>query len=374
MSTAGTTQMIHVAEPNIGSREGQYVSEAIAAGEISGGRFVRAFEERFAAFTRTPYATTASNGTTALHLALAALDIGPGDEVIVPAMTFAATANAVHYTGAEPRFADVTPDTWTVSAETLRPRITPRTRAIVVVHLFGHPCDMDPIMELAEQHGVDVIEDAAQAHGAEYRGRRVGSIGRMGVFSFYGNKIITTGEGGMVTTADEVLLERLELLKNHGMHPDRRYYHPVIGFNHRMTNLQAAFGLAQLERIDAILARKREIAEGYRRRLDGLDGVRFAVEAPWARNVYWMFCVVLDDDLEMDREGLRDRLRERGVDTRPFFVPMPENPIYSHSPDKDIPVSSRLGRRGFYLPSGSTLTEEQLDFVADVLRSELDGG
>src|SRR5581483_301487 len=267
-----------VAEPFLGDEELRYVAECVQTGWVSSaGKFVRRFEELFAELFEVEHAVAVSNGTTALHLALLALGIGPGDEVIVPALTFVATANAVTYCGATPVFADSEPTTWNIDPELAAAAVTPRTKAIVAVHLYGHPADLDPLLEL----GVPVVEDAAEAHGARYRGRPVGSLGAVGTFSFYGNKIVTTGEGGMVVTDRADLAARVRQLRDHGMDPDRRYWHPVLGFNYRLTNLQAALGVAQLEKLDAILERKARLAELYAEGLRDVPGIVLPTAEPW---------------------------------------------------------------------------------------------
>ena len=285
---------IPIAEPSLGGRELQYITDAVESGWVSSaGPYVQAFEAAFAEAVEARFATSTSNGTSALHLALLALGIGPGDEVIVPALSFVASANVVAYTGARPVFVDVDPVTWTIDPGAVEARLTPRTKAIMPVHLYGHPADLEPIQRLAEASSLAVIEDAAEALSARYQGRPVGALGTIGAFSFYGNKIVTTGEGGMVVTNDPDLLNRVNLLKNHGMDPDRRYWHPVIGFNYRMTNLQAALGLAQLEQLDQFRARKRAIADRYRSRLDGLPGLHRPCGAASAESVYWLYTVLV---------------------------------------------------------------------------------
>ncbi|MEM4522680.1 MAG: DegT/DnrJ/EryC1/StrS aminotransferase family protein, partial [Nitrososphaeria archaeon] len=253
-----------VAEPEIGDEELKNVIEAVKSGWVSSkGRFIDEFESSFAKYVGVKYGIATSNGTAALHLALAGLNIGSDDEVIVPDLTFAATINAVLYTRAKPVIVDINPEYWCIDPTKLEKAITSKTKAIILVHLYGHPCDMEPIMEIAEQHNLYVIEDVAEAHGAEYKGRKVGSFGHISCFSFYGNKVITTGEGGMCLTNDREIAERIKILRDHGMSPEKRYWHDVIGFNYRMTNLQAALGLAQLGKIERFIEKKREIAKKY---------------------------------------------------------------------------------------------------------------
>jgi perosamine synthetase len=350
-----------VAEPFLGEEELRYVSECVLSGWVSSaGTFVRRFEELFAERCGVEHALAVSNGTAALHVALAALGIGPGDEVIVPALTFVATANAVVYTGATPVFADSEPVTWNVDPEAVAAAISPRTKAIVAVHLYGHPAEMDAI--LAAARGIPVVEDAAEAHGALYRGRPVGALGRVGTFSFYGNKIVTTGEGGMVVTDDAELAARVRLLRDHGMEPGRRYWHPVLGFNYRLTNLQAALGVAQLEKLDQILAAKRRITERYAAGLRGLPGLVLPPEEPWARNVHWLYSILVDD-----RDAVMDGLEAAGIESRPFFTPLHQQPLYASG--ERLPVAEGLAERGLSLPSAVTLAPGEIDRVVATLAS-----
>jgi perosamine synthetase len=363
--------MIPVFAPWLGDKVRQYVLDCVDTGWISSlGEYVARFERDFAHFCEVGHGVATSNGTTALHLALATLGIGPGDEVLVPDLTFVATANAVRYTGATPILVDADPHTWTLDPGDARDKITRRTRAIVPVHIYGHPVDMDPVLSLARAHGLRVVEDAAEAHGARYKGRRVGGLGDLGVFSFYGNKIITTGEGGMVVTDDPALAERARFLRDHAMDPQRRYYHPEIGFNYRMTNIQAAIGCAQLEQAEAILERRKTIAATYEAELAGIPGLGRPPAAPWAENVYWMYSVLIEPAFGLDRDTVRERLRDRGVDSRPFFVPLHELPPYRTT---GLPVATTLACRGLNLPSGTGLRPEEIATVAAALRA-LAGG
>jgi perosamine synthetase len=359
--------MIPVFAPWLSDGVRRYVLDCVESGWISSlGEYVGRFERDFAAFCEAGHGVATSNGTTALHLCLATLGIGPGDEVLVPDMTFVSTANVVRYTGATPVLVDAEPRTWGMDPEDARRKLTGRTRAIIPVHLYGHPVDMDPILALGAAHGVDVVEDAAEAHGARYRGRRVGALGRMGAFSFYGNKIITTGEGGMVVTNDPTLAARAAFLRDHAMDPRRRYYHPEIGFNYRMTNIQAAIGCAQLEQVDRILARRKEIAAAYAGGLAGIAGLTPPPAESWAENVYWMYSVLVEPAFGLDREALRAALRARGIDSRPFFVPLHDLPPYRTEPT--FPVAAALGAKGINLPSGTGLLPHEIATVCDALR------
>ena len=357
-----------VAEPLLGGNELRYVTECILTNWVSSaGSFVTQFEEIFAAFCGVEHAVAVSSGTAALHLALVVLGIGPGDEVIVPSLTFAATANAVLYTGAKPVFADSHPNTWTIDPDSIAELITPCTRAIMPVHLYGHPADMDAIMELAHRHNLRVIEDAAEAHGARYKGRPVGSIGDIGCFSFYGNKIVTTGEGGMLTTNNRAWDQKARVLREHGMSKNKRYWHPVVGYNYRLTNIQAAIGVAQMERVEAILRRKQEIADLYTSQLEGVPGLVLPPSADWAEPVCWLYSVLVEEsDIGVSRDEVRTLLKERGVDTRPFFFPLTSMPPYKRVSKnaQPCPVAERLSRSGLNLPSSANLTNRDVLHVS----------
>jgi len=360
---------IPVAAPVLIGNEKKYVMDCLNSTWISSaGKYVQRFEQEFAEFCGVRNAISCSSGTAALHLALLALGVGPGDEVIVPTLTFVATANAVTYCSACPVFVDSKPETWNLNPDLLEKKITPRTKGIIVVHLYGHPVDMDPVLRLARRHNLFVVEDAAEAHGAEYKGQRVGSLGDVATFSFYGNKIITTGEGGMVTTNDDELACKVRQLRDQGKDSRRRYWFPIIGYNYRMTNIQAAIGLAQLERADWHIQRRREVASWYYKRLNGVQGVILPVEMKWAKNVYWMFSVVLDDSIPLGRDEVMKALQERGIETRPFFYPVHTLPPYQKfAAGDDFPVADKLGARGINLPTWAGLQEEDLDYVCEAL-------
>ncbi|KMY69275.1 aminotransferase DegT [Desulfocarbo indianensis] len=336
----------------------------------SAGEFIPRFEEQFAAFCGSAHGVSAMNGTCALHLALAVLGLGPGDEVLVPSLTFVATANAVSYTGAKPVFVDSEAATWNLDPARLEAAITPRSKAAIVVHLYGHPADMAAIMAIARRHDLTVIEDAAEAHGAEAlldgAWRRVGSMGRMGCFSFYGNKILTTGEGGMLVTDDAELAQRAFWLRDHAMDKSRPYWHPEIGFNYRMTNLQAALGLGQLERVEEILAGKLQVARLYAEGLAGVRGLQAPPAEPWAKSVYWMYSVLVNRDFPLSRDQLRQELLAAGIDTRPFFHPLHTLPPYAKG--QRLPVCEDLAQRGLNLPSGPAISPEEIARVCQVIR------
>lgn len=374
--------MIPVNEPKLGEKEREYVEECLRTGWVSSsGRFIEAFEEGWAAYCGRRFGVAVSNGTAALQLAVACLDLKPGDEVVIPSFTIISCATAVLANGGVPVLVDADPATWCLDVRRLAERITPRTRAIMPVHIYGHPTDMDPVMELAEQRGLAVVEDAAEGHGAEYLShsggskawRRCGSFGTMSCFSFYANKPVTTGEGGMVLTDAPRLAERLRSLRNLCFQPGRRFLHDELGFNFRLTNLQAALGVAQIERMDAIVARKRWIGHEYSRRLADVPGLRLPAEMPWARSVYWMYGLLLDDSRGIDADTLAARLARRGIETRPFFLGMHRQPALLRRgffAGEHCPVTDRLSRYGLYLPSGLALTEEQLVAVCSAVHAE----
>lgn len=358
--------MIPVASPDISELEERYVQEAVRSGWVSSiGAFVDRFERDFATFCETEHGVAVSNGTDALLVTLKAAGVGPGDEVIVPALTFVAVPAVVLHLGAQPVLADIHPDYWCLDPLAVERAISPKTKAIVVVHLYGHPADMDPILELARSRRIAVIEDGAEAHGARYKNRRVGSLGDAGCFSFYGNKIITTGEGGMVVTNNAALAERVRMLKDHAMDPMRRYYHPEAGYNCRMTNLQAALGCAQLERIEVLLAQRAQLLTWYREGIASTPRVTLNPKMPWADPVNWMVCVLLDPQMAHYRDRIQGELKEAGIDTRPFFVPLPEMPPYKNArlvgaSTSDVPVAYAVGAAGFNMPSSPTLQDQQI--------------
>lgn len=361
--------MIPVAAPVLGERELDYVTDCIRSGWVSSlGEYVRRFEQQFAAYCGVRHGVATHNGTVALHLALAALGIGPGDEVIVPSLTFVATGNAVAYTGATPIFVDSETTSWNIDPAAVAAAITPRTRAIIAVHLYGHPANMDALRDLATGHRLVLIEDAAEAHGACYKGRRTGSLGDVAVFSFYGNKIITTGEGGMVLSNDAAFVERCYYLENQAKARENPYWHAEIGYNYRMTNIQAALGVAQMERIDEFVAARVRNADHYNRRLAEVPGITRPPCAEWARNVYWMYTVLIEDDYGLDRDTFMARLRQRGIETRPAFYPLHRLPMYDCG--QQLPVAEEIARRGVNLPSGSALTPAEVDAVCDAIVAE----
>lgn len=357
---------IPISQPSIGEKEIEYVTDAIKSGWVSSlGKYIDEFEEKFARYCGTKYALTTSNGTTALHLALVSLGIKEGDEVIIPDLTFVATANAVNYTGAKVVMVDIERDTLCLNPIEVEKAITSKTKAIIPVHLYGHPANMEAINNIAKKYNLFVIEDAAEAHGAEIEGKKVGSLGNVAIFSFYGNKVITSGEGGMITTNDKKLYEKMKYLRDHAMSQEKRYWHTEIGYNYRMTNLQAALGVAQLERIDDILDKKREIFIWYKEGLKDISNIKLNYEASWAKNVYWMICVEFLDFTEKQRDDLMHKLKKKNIDSRPFFYPMSDMPMYVKS---NTAVAHEIHKRGINLPSYFDITKEDVEYICYTLK------
>jgi perosamine synthetase len=360
-------QFFPISRPSITDVERQHVLRAVDSGWVSSlGEFIDEFEAGFARFCGTRFAIAVANGTVALHLALKALGIRDGDEVIVPDLSFIATANAVLHAGATPVFADVDPENLCLDPADLERRLTPRTRAIIAVDLYGHPADMRAICAFAERRGLVVIEDAAESHGAEIAGRRVGSFGQCGCFSFYGNKVLTTGEGGMVTTNDKELYDHCHLLRDHAMSATKRYWHSEPGFNFRMTNLQAALGCAQLSRLPELLEKRQRILEWYRDDLQNESGTRLNRRSSWAAPVCWMVCVEFEGLTDAGRQQLMQALRERGVDSRPYFYPMSDMPFFKGA---DTPVAHAVFPSGINVPTYIDLTRGDVDAICKSIRA-----
>jgi perosamine synthetase len=369
------TNFIPVCEPTLGGNELKYVTDCVKTNWISShGKYIEDFEKQFANYCNVSQGIACSNGTTALHLAIEAMGIGKGDEVIIPTFTMVASCNAVIYSGAKPVLVDSELETWNMDPEKIEEKITPKTKAIMVVHTYGHPVDMDKIKKIASKHNLPIIEDAAEAHGAEYKGKKTGSLGDIACFSFYANKILTTGEGGMVITNNERWADRARSLRNHYF-GKVRFIHDDLGYNYRMTNIQAAIGLAQLEKIEDYISARRKNAQLYNQLLKPIQGITTPPEASWAKNVYWMYGILIQDDFGMTMPEVRAALEKKGIDTRTFFIGMHKQPAYKKEDPRypDIngyyPKSDELERKGFYLPSGSSLTEEQIHTVAEALTS-----
>lgn len=376
--------MIPVNEPLLNGNEKKYLNECIDTGWISSeGPFVQRFEEGMAATMGRRYGIAVCNGTVALEAAVAALELQPGDEVIMPSFTIISCAAAIVRCGCVPVLVDSDPVTWNMDVEKLKNKIeieierkgNKKLKAIMVVHIYGLPVDMEPVLELAEKYGLKVIEDAAEMHGQMYKGRPCGSFGDISIFSFYPNKHITTGEGGMVLTDDVRLAERCRSLRNLFFQAKKRFVHEELGYNFRMTNLQAALGLAQLERLEEFVGRKRRMGKRYNELLMSVEGLELMVEkTEYAESIYWVYGLVLKDGVPFDAEEAMRRLGARGIGTRPFFWPMHEQPVFHKMglfKDERYPVAERLARRGFYVPSGMALTEEQMLAVAEEVKALL---
>jgi perosamine synthetase len=368
------SKFIPLALPDLGGHEERYVVEAIRSTWIgSKGEYIGRFESEFSRLCGAESAVAVTNGTVGLHLCLLALDLRAGDEVIVPSLTYVAVANAVRYVGAVPVFVDVSPQTWCLDVDKIEANITRRTRGIIAVHSYGHPADMDEINRLASVYGLWVVEDAAEAHLARYKGRPVGGLGTLGVFSFFGNKIITSGEGGAITVSSKSLEDRLRMLRNQGVDNKRQYYFPIIGYNFRLTNIACAFLCAQIERVHDLVDRRRELFACYRRNLEGVPGLGLQPTCQWAEPAPWLFCLTVDETiLGQSRDQVMTRLAESGVETRPFFIPIHTLPAYreeSRSQGCDLPVTTRLSRQGLNLPTHTQLTEADIDYICGAIKS-----
>lgn len=368
---------IPVNSPNLSGNEKKYLCECIESGWISSeGPFVERFEREFSSYVGRSFGVAVCNGSAAIDLAIAVLGLGPGDEIIVPAFTIISCGNAIVRAGCIPVLVDSDPHTFNMSADDIAKTITKKTKAIMVVHIYGLPCDMDPIIALAEENNLKIIEDAAEMHGQEYKGQKCGSFGDVSTFSFYPNKHITTGEGGMVVTDDPLLAERARSFRNLCFGKTNRYEHDDLGWNFRMTNLQAAVGLAQLERIDSAISRKRQIGQYYQDKLKDIPGVSLPLEStPYAKNIYWVFTLLLTDQHSRPVPDVLRKLSDLGVGTRQFFKPLHQQPVYNKLGlfvGEHYPIAESLSERGFYIPSGLGITETELDAVASRVRSILD--
>jgi len=358
---------IPISKPSITEKEISFVTSAVESTWVSSlGEYINTFESEFAKFCGTKYAVSVFNGTVAIHLSLEALGIGPGDEVIMPNLSFIATANAVMHAGAIPVFADIEHSTLGLDPKDIEKRITPRTKAIMPVHLYGHPANMQPIMDLASRYNLLVIEDAAEAHGAKAYGQVVGSFGKCATFSFYGNKIITTGEGGMITTNDPALNERLRHLRDHAMLKEKRYWHDMLGYNYRITNLQAALGCAQLERIDDLLAKRQEVLDTYRKFLKDVPGISLNKHAEWAEPTCWLVCMEMEGVTEAERDAMLVYLKENSIDSRPYFYPMSQMPYIDQK--ANTPVVFDTYKIGLNLPTYIGLSEDEIEYICATIR------
>ena len=381
--------MIPVNELLIGAKEIEYVNDCLQTGWISSaGRYIEEFEEKWARYCGMKYGIAMSNGTTALQAAVACINLQPGDKVIMPSFTIISCAQAIIYNGGIPLLVDCEPRTWCMDVQQVCEKAEAemksggsKLKAIMPVHIYGHPVDMDPILELAEKYHLQIIEDAAEVHGAEYLTglntpqppwKRCGGLGHISTFSFYANKLITTGEGGMVLTNDPVYADKARSLRNLCFLPEKRFLHKELGHNFRLTNFQAAIGLGQLERIDEIVARKRWMGQEYTERLKEIYNIQLPVEEAWAKSVYWMYGIVLDESTGMDAVHFARNLKEKGLETRPFFLGMHEQPVFQKMGlfhNEKYPVTERIARQGLYLPSGLTLSESLLDKVCKTVKN-----
>jgi perosamine synthetase len=361
--------VIPVNEPLLNGNEKKYLNECIDTGWISSeGPFIKKFEELFATCVGRKYGVAVCNGTAALDLAIEALGIGPGDEVIMPSFTIISCIGQIIRVGAKPVLVDSDPVTWNMDVGQIECKITPRTKLIMIVHIFGLPVDVDPVLEIAKRYGLKVIEDAAEMHGQTYKGRPCGSFGDISTFSFYPNKHITTGEGGMVVTNDDNLVEDSRSLRNLCFQPNRRFVHERLGWNMRMTNMQAALGVAQLERLDEFVARKRRMGAGYTELLSDVTSLQLPLaRTNYAENIYWVFGLVISDEIDMTAEDAIKRLADKGIGCRPFFYPMHQQPVLRKMglfENVSLPVAEKMCRKGFYIPSGMALSDVQMDAVA----------
>jgi len=364
-----STPFIPVNEPLLDGNEKKYLIECIDTGWISSeGPFIKKFEELFAERVNRKHAIAVSNGSVALDAAIIALGIKAGDEVIMPSFTIISCAAAIVRVGAIPVVIDSDPITWNMNVNLIEEKITTRTKAIMVVHIYGLPVDMDPLMEIARKYNLKIIEDAAEMHGQAYKGRPCGSFGDISTFSFYPNKHITTGEGGIIVTDDKQIADHCRSLRNLCFNPEKRFVHEELGFNFRMTNLQAALGLAQLERLDSFVTRKRQMGRYYTEKLSSLKGIKLPLQqTAFAENIYWVYGIVLQEDVPFDAEQAMKKLAALNIGSRPFFWPMHEQPVFRKMGlfnGASCPVAERLARRGFYIPSGLALNSSQMDIVA----------
>jgi perosamine synthetase len=370
-------EFIPVSTPSLSAQDAEAVAQAVTEGWISAeGPQVGEFEARFAKLVGKKHGIAVSNGTAALDISLECLDIGPGDEVILPSFTIVSCLNHILRSGATPVFVDSLPDTWNIDPESVKKAITSRTKAIIVVHIYGLPADIDAICQIGAEHGVPIVEDSAEAHGQHLQGKPLGSWGDISTFSFYSNKLITTGEGGMVLTDNDQYAARLRELRNLSFNPDQRFVHHSIGWNYRLTAIQAALGLSQLDRIDALLHHKQEIGRHYQELLSDCTAISLPLnEYRGSENVYWVFGVLLPESSPYSAKELMERLQERGIGTRPFFYPLHRQPVlakYGHDSQSSLPVSEHLGEKGLYIPNGADSTAEIREYVAKNLREALE--
>ncbi len=370
--------MIPLCAPLLGDKELEYLTDCIKTNWISSrGKYVEEFEKRFSNYCNCKFGVTTTNGTSSLHLALASIGLREGDEVIVPAFTMISSVLPIVYCRAKPVLVDAEADTWCMDTNQIEEKISDRTKAILPVHIYGHPCDMDPILKIAKKHDLYIIEDAAEAHGAEYKGRKAGGIGDIGCFSFYANKIITCGEGGMLVTNNEEIAGHASALRELSFErgKGRVYLHSEVGYNYRMTNLQAAVGLAQFERIDELVEMRRRNAYYYKELLKDVNGIRLPDEKEWAKNVYWMFSILIEPEFTLAREDLMSKLEKEGIETRQFFIPMNKQPVFRNIGlfrNETYPIAEELSKKGLHLPSSSGLRKEEIENVCNSIIEYID--
>ena len=364
--------MIPVCEPLLSGREEELVLDCLRSGWISSaGKYIDRFEEDWAAYCGMKHGISVSSGTAALQVALDSLSLPPGTEVIMPTFTIVSCALAIVRSGLVPVLVDSNPANWQLDVSQIKKKITVKTSAIMVVHIYGHPVDMQPVLDIADEFDLKIIEDAAEVHGALYKGRKCGGFGDVSVFSFYANKLVTTGEGGMVLTNDNIVADRARSQRNLCFQKKRRFYHDEAGYNFRMTNIQAAIGVAQIKQIEQIVTRKRAIARLYSSLLEGVSGLDLPIEEPWAKSVYWVYGIVLKDDTDVNGMQFVRKLRENGIDSRPFFTGMHEQPVFHKMGlflDEIYPVAERLSRQGLYLPTGLSISEDEIGWVCETVR------
>lgn len=364
--------MINVGSPCLNGNEKKYVMDCMASSWISSnGKYIEQFEKMFAEFVGAKHAIAVSNGTVALHLALLGLGIKLGDEIIMPTLSYIATANAATYCGAKTVFVDSEKETGNIDCDVIEDKITNKTKAILPVHLYGHSFDIDKVKKIAKKHNLFLIEDAAEAIGATYKGKHVGALCDVGIFSFFGNKIITTGEGGMVVTNDDELAKKMRLLKGQGMNPNKRYWHIVVGYNYRMTNIEAAIGVGQMEKIDWHLNRRQEIAKKYDELLSKhQDKLILPIQKSYAKHCYWMYTVILKDNSKVSRDEVMVKMAKKDIETRPVFYPMHSMPMYKRS-DESFPVAENISKHGINLPSHANISFSDQEKIVKTLIESL---
>jgi len=373
MSLPIVNKLILTAGPSITDKEIEYGTDAIKNGwNEHHSDYIKKFERKFGDYVGTKHAVATSCCTGAMHLTMIALSYGPGDEVIIPEITWIATAAAVKYVGATPVFCDVDKETWTMDPKSVEKLITPKTKAIMPVHIYGHPCEMEPLWNLAKKYNLKIIEDAAQSIGAEYNGKKTGSLGDVGAFSFQGAKAIVTGEGGMYVSNNDEITDKFKFYWDQGRDPNRALFNLEIGYKYKMSNVQAAIGLAQIERVEEIVARKIQIFKWYQKRLSDIpDLISLNIQKPWAKNIYWMSSIILNEKVKFNRDQFMSKLKERMIDSRPIFYPLSCMPMFSKV---NNPNAYHIGFRGINLPSGHNRTEEEIDYICSHIKDILKQG